>query len=134
MKEVIIGANAGSDGSSNTMPTSKSHASNKPPRATLEQRIKILDYYHKHKISQAQIVNTFKDQVSISGSSLSEWVKKEQEFRSRYKELQTKNRAKSKVEKRRSQYKYQEMNDMMAVSYTHLDVYKRQVYFQLAVF
>lgn len=127
MKEVITGANAGSDGSSNMTPTSKSNAFNKPPRATLEQRIKILDYYHKHKTSQAQIVNTFKDQVSISGSSLSEWVKKEQEFRSRYKELQTKNRAKSKVEKRRSQYKYQEMNDMMDEFVRKLRAENRQI-------
>ncbi|AET41692.1 DNA-binding domain-containing protein Ecym_8423 [Eremothecium cymbalariae DBVPG len=85
----------------------------RPPRATLEQRIQILDLYHSTKITQAQIVNQFKEQVSISGSTLSEWIKKEDELRERYKDLQEKQLAKAKVSKNKSNYKYDEMNKLM---------------------
>ncbi|AAS52156.1 ADR236Wp [Eremothecium gossypii ATCC 10895] len=85
----------------------------RPPRATLEQRIQILDLYHSTKMTQAQVVNRFRDQVSISGSTLSEWVKREQELRERYRELQSRQIAKAKKEKNKSSYKYSRMNEMM---------------------
>ncbi|AGO12708.1 AaceriADR236Wp [[Ashbya] aceris (nom. inval.)] len=85
----------------------------RPPRATLEQRIQILDLYHSTKMTQAQVVSRFRDQVSISGSTLSEWVKREQELRERYRELQSRQLAKAKKEKNKSSYKYSRMNEMM---------------------
>lgn len=88
-------------------------SSAKPPRATLEQRLMVLDYYHRSKMSQAQIVEKFKDHISISSSTLSEWVKRETEFRARYSELQRKNLANAGIEKRKSRFKYQKMNELM---------------------
>ncbi|AMD21011.1 HEL270Cp [Eremothecium sinecaudum] len=97
--------------SSQTTPTQAEYV--KPPRATLEQRIKILNVYHRTKMTQAQVVNLFKDQISISGSTFSEWVKREQELRERYADLQARQVAKAREGKNKSSYKYKRMNDIM---------------------
>ncbi|KAH3901575.1 DNA-binding domain-containing protein SCDLUD_001338 [Saccharomycodes ludwigii] len=56
----------------------------KQPRATLEQRIMILDHYYKNGQSKHKTVNCFKDKVSISISTLSDWLKRESDLRSKY--------------------------------------------------
>ncbi|ODQ76929.1 hypothetical protein BABINDRAFT_163933 [Babjeviella inositovora NRRL Y-12698] len=56
----------------------------KPVRATLEQKLMILDYYHLSGGPQSDTVEKFKSLISISTSSFSEWLKHEPELRGRY--------------------------------------------------
>lgn len=54
------------------------------PRATLEQKIYILDFYHSLSYLQRRVVSLFKDHVRISTTSFCEWVKHEHELRDKY--------------------------------------------------
>lgn len=51
--------------------------SSKLPRATLAQKLQIIDYYHKSDRPQLETVDKFKNEVSISTSSFSEWLRNE---------------------------------------------------------
>lgn len=53
-------------------------------RASLEQKIHILDYYHALSFLQRRIVSIFRPYVKISTTSFCEWVKNESELRNRY--------------------------------------------------
>lgn len=82
----------------------------KLPRATLEQKIKILDYYQKSQRPQLDTVEKFKDEVAISTSTFNEWVKHEDEYRQRYQQLLTEFQ---KNAKRKVKYKYDKINRAM---------------------
>lgn len=53
-------------------------------RASLEQKIHILDYYHALGFLQRRIVGLFRAYVKISTTSFCEWVKNESELRNRH--------------------------------------------------
>lgn len=80
------------------------------PRATLEQKIQILDYFHSSDGPQLDTVEKFKDMVAISTSTFNEWVKREDEYRDRYKQLEG---GFGKHLKRKSSYKYDKINRAM---------------------
>lgn len=82
----------------------------KPPRATLEQKIKILDYYQQSQRPQLDTVEKFKDEVAISTSTFNEWVKHQAEYRKRYHQLLTEFQKNSK---RKITYKYDRINRAM---------------------
>lgn len=82
----------------------------KLPRATLEQKIQILDYFHSSDMPQLDTVEKFKDMVAISTSTFNEWVKREDEYRERYKQLDG---GFGKELKRKSSYKYDKINRAM---------------------
>lgn len=88
----------------------------KHPRATLEQKIAVLDYYHDSlarnaaRPSQADVVKHFQGKIAISTSSFSEWVKGEAELR----ELFNHPSGAHKRSKRKLRFKYAEINDAMA--------------------
>ncbi|KAG7196184.1 uncharacterized protein KQ657_000196 [Scheffersomyces spartinae] len=80
--------------------------SGKLPRATLEQKIQVIDYYHRLKLSQVDVVEQYKDKLSILTSSLSDWIKNEHELRSRL-TLSNKNL------RRKVKFKYEKINHAM---------------------
>lgn len=80
------------------------------PRATLEQKIQILDYFHSSDRPQLDTVEKFKDMVAISTLTFNEWVKRELEYRERYKQLDSNF---EKNLKRKSSYKYDKINKAM---------------------
>ncbi|KAI5964068.1 uncharacterized protein KGF55_002010 [Candida pseudojiufengensis] len=82
----------------------------KLPRATLAEKIRVLDYYHSSNSSQLKTVDIFKNEVAISTSSLSEWIKNEQELRTRYSQDDFKM---SKNSKRKATFKYEKINKAM---------------------
>ena len=84
--------------------------SGKLPRATLAQKLQILDYYHKSDRPQLETVEKFKDEISISTSSLSEWIKHEEELRKRYNQSDFKF---SKNSRRKVKFKYEDINKAM---------------------
>ena len=81
----------------------------KLPRATLEQKIQILDYYHQLKRPQLETVDKFKNELSISTSSFSEWLKNEEDLRQRYNQAGTF----LKSLKRKVKFKYEKINRAM---------------------
>lgn len=81
----------------------------KLPRATLEQKIRILDYYRNSDGPQLDTVDKFKNEVAISTSTFNEWVKHEAEYRERYRHLADF----EKNAKRKSKYKYDKINRAM---------------------
>lgn len=87
-------------------------ASDKPklPRATLEQKIKILDYYQNSQRPQLDTVEKFKNEVAISTSTFNEWVKHEHEYRERYQQLVNDFQ---KNAKRKVKFKYDKINRAM---------------------
>lgn len=89
---------------------SKDSTQPKLPRATLEQKIKILDYYEKSQRPQLDTVEKFKDEVAISTLSFNEWVKHQDEYRQRYQQLVT---SFQKNAKRKVRYKYDQINRAM---------------------
>lgn len=80
------------------------------PRATLAQKIKVLDLFHQANKSQAEIVKHFESEFSISTSSMSEWLKKEPHLRRRFNEIGS---ALLKNSRRESNQKYEEINRAM---------------------
>ena len=84
--------------------------SSKLPRATLAQKLQIIDYYHKSDRPQLETVDKFKNEVSISTSSFSEWLRNEPELRKRYNQADFKF---SKNSKRKVKFKYGEINKAM---------------------
>lgn len=76
--------------SANTSSNGTNLITSQKPRATLEQRLQLLTLYHQSNMTQAQIVEKFREKISISGSTFSEWVRREQEFREKYKLLSKK--------------------------------------------
>ncbi|CAK9435298.1 uncharacterized protein LODBEIA_P57370 [Lodderomyces beijingensis] len=84
--------------------------STKLPRATLAQKLHVLDYFHQSDSPQLKTVDKFKEQLSISTSSLSEWLKNEPELRRRYSEAKFKS---SKNAKRNATFKYEDINKAM---------------------
>lgn len=80
------------------------------PRATLEQKITILDYFHASGRPQLDTVEKFKDMVAISTLTFNEWVKRENEYRERYRQLDSKF---EKSSRRKSSYKYEKINRAM---------------------
>lgn len=80
------------------------------PRATLEQKIRILDYYHKSNQPQLVTVEKFKDEVAISTLTFNEWVKRENEYRQRYTDLASEF---EKNSKRKAKFKYDNINRAM---------------------
>lgn len=79
----------------------------KRPRATLEQKIKILDFYHSSNKLQLETVEAFKDEVAISTLTFNEWVKKEDYYRKLYSTLACKN------QRRTTKFKYEKINRAM---------------------
>lgn len=82
----------------------------KLPRATLEQKIKILDFYHQSDKPQLETVEAFKDEVAISTLTFNEWVKKEEEYRQQYRELEGRFQKNSR---RKTKFKYEKINRAM---------------------
>ena len=80
------------------------------PRATLEQKIQILDFYHQSNRPQLETVDRYKDEISISTSSFSEWLKNEQDLRSRINAAGTDF---SKQSRRKVKFKYEKINRAM---------------------
>jgi len=85
---------------------------NKPkskPRTTLEEKIMILNHYHKSNKSQADTVEFFKNRYSISTSSFSEWLKDEEALRNLY----NNSNEFLKKSKRKLRFKYDKINEEM---------------------
>lgn len=82
----------------------------KLPRATLEQKIAILDYYHASQRPQADTVERFKTEVAISTLTFNEWVKREKEYRQQYGDLDS---TFEKNKRRKTRYKYDQINRAM---------------------
>lgn len=82
----------------------------KLPRATLEQKIKILDFYHQSDKPQLETVEAFKDEVAISTLTFNEWVKREDEYRQQYLGLEG---SFQKNSRRKSKFKYEKINRAM---------------------
>ena len=80
------------------------------PRATLEQKVKILDFYHQSNKPQLVTVDTFKDKVAISTLTFYDWVKKEHVIRQQYAELEGEVQRNSR---RRTKFKYERINRAM---------------------
>lgn len=96
--------------------SSRASLSSKLPRATLEEKIQILNFYHRSGKLQSDTVEEFKNQFAISTSSFSEWLKHETDLRERY------NRSASLTElsgnhirqsKRKVRFKYEKINQAM---------------------
>ena len=83
----------------------------KQQRATLAQKIKVLDYFHQSDSPQLKTVDHFKDHFSISTSSLSEWLKNETELRRRYNEAADFNALQNS--RRKATFKYEKINKAM---------------------
>ncbi|CAI5760001.1 unnamed protein product [Candida verbasci] len=82
----------------------------KLPRATLAQKLQVLDYFHRSERPQSETVEKFKNEISISTSSFSEWLKNENELRKRYSQADFKF---SKNSKRKVKFKYEKINQAM---------------------
>ncbi|WPK23401.1 hypothetical protein PUMCH_000640 [Australozyma saopauloensis] len=82
----------------------------KLPRATLEQKIKILDFYHQSDKPQLETVEAFRDQVAISTLTFNEWVKREDEYRKQYQALDGEFQKNSR---RKTKFKYEKINRAM---------------------
>lgn len=82
----------------------------KLPRATLEQKIQILDFYHHSNRPQLETVDRYKNEISISTSSFSEWLKNEDELRDRLNQAGT---PFSKNSRRKVKFKYEKINHAM---------------------
>lgn len=82
----------------------------KLPRATLEQKIQILDFYHQSNRPQLETVDRYKNEISISTSSFSEWLKNEDELRER---LLQAGSSFSKNSRRKVKFKYEKINRAM---------------------
>ncbi|ABN68326.2 predicted protein [Scheffersomyces stipitis CBS 6054] len=82
----------------------------KLPRATLEQKIQILDFYHQSNRPQSETVDRYKNEISISTSSFSEWLKNEDDLRER---LSSAGSSFSKKSRRKVKFKYEEINRAM---------------------
>ncbi|RKP29592.1 CenpB-DNA-bind-domain-containing protein [Metschnikowia bicuspidata] len=80
------------------------------PRATLEQKVKILDFYRQSNKPQLVTVDTFKDKVAISTLTFNDWVKKEHVIRQQYAELEGEVQRNSR---RRTKFKYERINRAM---------------------
>ncbi|EGV63120.1 hypothetical protein CANTEDRAFT_130646 [Yamadazyma tenuis ATCC 10573] len=80
------------------------------PRATLEQKIQILDFYHQSNRPQSETVDRYKNQLSISTSSFSEWLKNEEDLRAR---LSHADSAFTKQSRRKVKFKYEKINRAM---------------------
>lgn len=78
----------------------------KRPRATLQQKVQILDYLHAKKCLQVEAVQHFKHKVAISKSSINEWLKHEAELRLRLQAAP----AAAGGQKRRVKFKYEQIN------------------------
>ncbi|KAG7922616.1 hypothetical protein KL905_001837 [Ogataea polymorpha] len=89
----------------------------KLPRATLEQKIRVLDWHHQsNKKSQQHTVNHFKSlgEFSITKSTLNRWVLSEPQLREVYQNLTLNN---SKVFKTRPRLKNPEINRCLEILY-----------------
>ncbi|KAI5956453.1 hypothetical protein KGF54_000928 [Candida jiufengensis] len=82
----------------------------KLPRATLAEKIKVLDFFHSSHSSQLKTVDRFRNEISISTSSLSEWIKNEEDLRTRFSQDDFKM---SKNSKRKATFKYEKINKAM---------------------
>lgn len=82
----------------------------KLPRATLEQKVSILDFYHQSNRPQLETVDRYKNEISISTSSFSEWLKNEEELRERLRQAET---SFSKHSRRKVKFKYEKINHAM---------------------
>ncbi|ODV67294.1 CenpB-DNA-bind-domain-containing protein, partial [Hyphopichia burtonii NRRL Y-1933] len=81
------------------------------PRATLEQKIQILDHYHRSNRPQLETVDHFRNEISISTSSFSEWLKNEDELRDRLNQAGASSF--SKNSRRKVKFKYEKINHAM---------------------
>lgn len=79
------------------------------PRTTLEEKIMILNHYHRSNKAQADTVEFFKDRYSISTSSFSEWLKDEETLR----DLYNNSNEFLKKSKRKLRFKYDKINEEM---------------------
>ncbi|KAI5962056.1 hypothetical protein KGF57_001501 [Candida theae] len=79
-------------------------------RATLAQKIQVLDYFHSSGNSQLKTVDKFKKDFSISKSSLSEWLKREDNLRHSFTQQEYKI---SKNSRRTVRFKYEKINRAM---------------------
>lgn len=79
------------------------------PRTTLEEKIMIIDHFHRSNKPQADTVEFFKDRYSISTSSLSEWLKDEKTLR----DLYNNSNEFLKKSKRKLRFKYDKINEEM---------------------
>ncbi|KAG7799969.1 hypothetical protein KL929_000885 [Ogataea haglerorum] len=96
---------------------SSSPAKWKLPRATLEQKIRVLDWHHRSsKKSQQHTVNYFKNlgEFAITKSTLNRWVLSEPQLREVYQNLTLNN---SKVFKTRPKLKDPEINRCLEILY-----------------
>ena len=82
----------------------------KRERATLAQKIQVLDYFHSSGSSQLKTVNKFRNEISISKSSLSEWLKRENDLRQSFAQDEFKL---SKNSRRKVKFKYEKINRAM---------------------
>lgn len=82
----------------------------KLPRATLEQKIQILDYHHRSARPQLETVDRYKNEISISTSSFSEWLKNEDELRERFRQAES---SFLKHSRRKVKFKYEKINNAM---------------------
>lgn len=85
-------------------------------RATLEQKVMVIDYYKKTRKLQSEIVQRFKDKFAISTSSLSEWIKNEDELKQRYRDAMNSDITRGKalrLSRRKSTFKYAGINEAM---------------------
>lgn len=85
-------------------------AKDKVPRATLEQKLQIIDEFHTLKRPQLDIVNKYRKTVSILTSSFSEWLKHEQDLRERFNRAGYPSQRRSR---RRAKFKYEKINHAM---------------------
>ncbi|KAI5968013.1 hypothetical protein CANMA_002781 [Candida margitis] len=79
-------------------------------RATIAQKIQVLDHFHSSGNSQMKTVHKFKHEMSISKSSLSEWLKREDDIRQRFAQEEFKM---SKNSRRKVKFKYEKINKAM---------------------
>ncbi|KAM9939343.1 hypothetical protein OXX80_001169 [Metschnikowia pulcherrima] len=91
-------------------PHTPKRAKPKLPRATLEQKIRILDHFHASGRPQSETVENFRHEVAISTSTFNEWLKHEDEYRSRYRGSESQF---EKQSRRKVTYKYDKINRAM---------------------
>lgn len=84
--------------------------SSRQERATLAQKIQVLDYFHSSGSSQLKTVNKFRNELSISKSSLSEWLKREEDLRRSFAREEFRL---SKNSRRKVKFKYERINKAM---------------------
>lgn len=98
------------DGEQNAREKESGNKEDKVPRATLEQKLQIIDDFHTLKRPQLDIVNKYRYTVSILTSSFSEWLKHEQELRDRFNLAGYPSQRRSR---RRAKFKYEKINHAM---------------------